>query len=441
MKKRIFIIAGLLLSVLAGVLVIRGISHRRRLSATVVEEKTAMLQSEVDTAAQTHADKKIRDAQIIVNRAPSKPDGYNMLGAAYMLKARETGDFGYNARAEAALKRSFEVSPDNYDAIKLQANLLLTYHRFSEALEMARRAQRSRPQDFEIYGALTDALVELGDYKEAVEAAQTMVNLRPYTASYARVSYLRALHGDRAGAIAAMHAAVQASSVQDPEGAAWCLVHFGDELINANRLQEAEAQYDRALEIFPDYHIALAGKARARVAAGDLNSAIEFYQRAENRVPLPDTAIALGDIYTKLGRTDEARKQYELVDFVERNGALGGTYSRQLALFWADHDVRLDDALAAAEREREMRNDVYTCDILAWCLYKKGRYDEAKTAIAEAMRLGTRDPRILYHAGMIENKIGDRQNALKNLKMSLQINPTFDLLQAAAAREAISPKA
>jgi tetratricopeptide (TPR) repeat protein len=167
-----------------------------------------------------------------------------------------------------ALNRSFEVEPDNYDAIKLRAKLLLTYHRFSEALEVARRAQTMRPDDHDVYGALTDALVELGDYKEAIEAAQKMVDLRPDTSSYARVSYLRNLHGDTDGAIEAMTVAARAADPRDPEGIAWCRVQLGDELMNAGKRALAEREYDKALYAFPDYHVALAAKARARVVAG-----------------------------------------------------------------------------------------------------------------------------------------------------------------------------
>lgn len=385
----------------------------------------------------TPGDRRILAAQAMIERLPSDSRGYNLLAVAYMQKARETGDFGYNAKAEEALARSEKAEPDNYDALKLRAKLLLTFHRFTEALEISRRAQNLNPRDHDIYGAMTDSLVELGDYPQAVEAAQMMMNLRPDTASYSRVSYLRLLHGDVKGSIEAMRVAAQAASPQDPENIAWCLVQLGDALTNAGQLADAEREFDRALYTFPDYHLALAAKARARLNAGDTNKAIEFYRRAIERVPLPEYVIALGDLYTKLGQAEEAKRQYALVEFVERAGSTKDTYSHQLALFWADHDMRLDDALAAAERERAVRRDIYTCDTLAWVLYKKGRLTEAKTAMDEALRLGTRDARMLYHAGMIASALGDRRAAAKSLKEALAINSSFDVLQADVARQTL----
>jgi lipoprotein NlpI len=45
-----------------------------------------------------------------------------------------------------------------------------------------------RPSDPFNYGTLGDAFVETGDYDGAAEAFQTMLNLRPDSASYARAS-------------------------------------------------------------------------------------------------------------------------------------------------------------------------------------------------------------------------------------------------------------
>src|ERR1700754_764878 len=200
----------------------------------------------------TPGDQLVLAAQSLVEREPEAARGYNMLASAYMQKARETGDFSLNAKAEEALARAEASEPDGYEALKLRAKLLLTFHRFAEALEVARRAQSLNPRDHDNYGAIVDALVELGDYDGAVAAAQSMVDLRPDTASYSRVSYLRELHGDSKGAVEAMRMAVEAASPKDPEGVAWCRVHLGDSLARDGRGAEAEREYDHALYVFPD---------------------------------------------------------------------------------------------------------------------------------------------------------------------------------------------
>lgn len=432
MRKQFFLIAipGIIIGIILAVIVMA-------FSKSSASPEAELLQP-ITTNQKTAADKHIRNAQNNIKQAPENPQGYNMLAAAFMQKARETGDFSFNARAEEAIKHSFRVKPDNNEGLKTQAAVLLNFHRFAEALEVAKKVQAKNPNNHEIYGALVDAYVELGKYDEAVDAAQKMVDLRPDTASYSRISYLRSLHGDTKGAAGMMKMAATSASPGNPESIAWTRVHLGDELMNLGKLKEAEHEYDFALFSFPDYHLALAAKAKARFANGDTQEAVKLYKRAIERVPSPEYIAALGDLYAKLGKPDEAEKQYEQVEFIEKSGDFGGTYSRELALFWANHDMNLDKALESAKSERQKRKDIYTSDVLAWTLYKKGNFAEAKKNMDEAMRLGTRDARLYYHAGMIASALDDKEKAKEYLKESLEINPHFDILQADIAKEKLN---
>ncbi len=386
-------------------------------------------------AATSPTNRQIEEAQKLIDKNPNVPNGYNSLTVAYIHSARETGDFSLNSKAETAVGRALELEPENLTAQKLKTSLMLTFHRFAEALEAATHLQAKYPQDAFIYGVLTDANVELGNYKEAIDAAQKMVDLRPNMESYARVSYVRSLHGDPKGAIEAMQTAAKIADPMDKEPQAWCLVHLGDEFFKIGNYAEAEKQYDTALNVFPNYHFALAGKGRARVAQNDFESAVKFLTESNNRVPNVENVILLGDVYTKTGKSDEANKQYELAQFIEQK--FGNIDQRRLALLWTDRDTKLDEALEIAKREHETRKDIFTADIYAWCLYKKGQFQEAKSAITEAMRLKTKDARIFYHAGMIEKSLGNTKEAKRLLQAALQTNPFFDILQSDNAKSAL----
>ena len=386
----------------------------------------------------TPADLRIRAGESQIKFGPDKPEGYNLLASAWMQKARETGDFGLNAKADEALNNSLRVAPDNYDALKLRAKLLLTYHRFREGLDLARRAQAIRPTDHDVYGALTDAYVELGEYPAAIEAAQKMVDLRPDAASYARVAYLRSLHGDTEGAIAAMQVAVKSSSPKDPEAAAWARVHLGLELAQAGKLAEAELEFDKALLTFPGHKLALDAKARSRIAAGDLNSAIQIYEREQSNSPSADVALALGDLYAQTGRQTEAGKQYERFESLERENVTVENSWHHMVNYWLDNDKNLALALEHAQREYESRKDIFTCDTLAWALFKNGRHPEAQGMMKEALRTGSRNARLLYHSGMIANALGDRRSAARDLQLALKLNLKFDLRLAEIARNTLA---
>lgn len=383
------------------------------------------------------ADSEIGAILKLIEKMPDSADGYNQLAAVYIKKARNTGDFSLNAKAETAIDKALQIEAENTTAQKLKASLHLTFHRFDEALKAGKDLQQKFPNDAFVYGVLTDANVELGNYKEAVEAAQKMVDLKPNSNSYARVAHLRSLHGDAEGAIEAFKAAARTADPQDKEAQSWCLVQLGDELWKNGKYAEAEKVYDEALLNFPNYHLALAGKGRVRAAQDDLETAVKFLNDALNRVPNVETAILLGDIYTKQGNTEKAEQQYQLVEVIEQKIGVNNDQKR-LALLWADRNSKLDEALAITTRESEMRKDIFTADALAWTLYKKGQLPEAKKAISAALNLKSNDARILYHAGMIEKDSGNKAEAKKLLETALKLNPRFDLLQAENAQKALS---
>jgi tetratricopeptide (TPR) repeat protein len=382
------------------------------------------------------ADKEIADALGAIEKMPDKTSGYNKLAVLYIRKARETGDFSLNSKAEAAVNQALEIAPADVSAQILKASLHVIMHRFKDALELGTKLEKDFPNDFMVQGILTDANIELGRYTEAVEAGQKMVDLKPAMPSYARAAHLRSLYGDHDGAIEMYKLAARTADPLDKEAQSWCLAQLGGELMKYGKYEEAERVYDEALQNFPNYHLAIAGKGRARAAQGDFEAAIRLLTDALNRVPNIETAILLGDIYTKKGDAEKAKQQYNLVEVIgQKIGA--GDDQKRLAVLWADRDTKLDEALTIARREYESKKDIFTADALAWVLYKKGEFEEAKKISGEAMRLGTNDARILYHAGMIEKRLGSKAEAKRLLQTALKINPSFDLLQSEIAENSL----
>ena len=112
-------------------------------------------------------------------------------------------------------------------------------------------------------------------------------------------------------------------------------------------------------------------------------------------------------------------------------------YNRQLAIYYADHDLRAEEAYRQAQLEYEKRRDIYGADALAWTALKAGKLTEAQTVIKEALKLGTRDAKLFYHAAMIAKATGDNATARDYLKHALALNPQFDALQALAAKKTL----
>jgi tetratricopeptide (TPR) repeat protein len=154
---------------------------------------------------------------------------------------------------------------------------------------------------------------------------------------------------------------------------------------------------------------------------------------------MPGYIAELGDIYQTIGDTQDAEKQYKLVQYIGLLGHINQMlHNRDLALFYADHDRNLKEALALAHKEFEVRSDIYTWDALAWALYKNGKYAEASDAMSQAMRLGTKDPMLLFHSGMISAKSGHDAQAVQQLDEAIRINPHFHVLYAKMATQQLN---
>ena len=146
-------------------------------------------------SALSPAQLSITKAQQIIEKNPKDFEAYNALALALARRARETSDPNFYTQAEQALDKSFASSAGNYDGARIQVWLLLGKHEFASAKDAATKLNKRVPDDVMVYGFLTDANVELGNYSAAENAAQWMLNLRPGNLpGLTRAAYLRELN-------------------------------------------------------------------------------------------------------------------------------------------------------------------------------------------------------------------------------------------------------
>lgn len=380
-------------------------------------------------------DPELHSALALIDKAPDSKMAYNNLAVLYIKRARDTGDFGLYSKAEAAVEKALQVDPADGPARKLQVSLFLTNHRFNEALEQSTALDREFPNDAFIKGVLTDAHMELGNYAEAVAAAQEMVDLRPNTLSYSRVAQLRSLHGDSAGSIKMMTLAAKTADPADKTLQSWCLVQLGDEHWKVGTYAEAEKLYDEALAINPGYFLALVSKGRLQASKGDFTAAEAYLKEAQTLIPNANATHLLADIYSLSGRSEPATAEYSKFDRMQTELGSGADH-KKLILSMANRGMT-NEALEMALGEYAAEKNIHSAELVAWTLYKAGRASEATPYIKEAMRLNTIDARLIFHAGMIARANGDRPQAKRLLGKALSQNPGFDLLEAQEAREVL----
>jgi tetratricopeptide (TPR) repeat protein len=379
-------------------------------------------------------DEEMINYQHLVKKDPSDVSSLNNLAYIYIRKVRQTVDFRFNTSAEKLLQEALAIDPKNYDSWLYLSIVYMARHNFELARETALKALSINDSGSGALGILGDACYELGLYDQAAGAYDKMGDLRPGSPYYARAASYRNLMGDPNGAIEIMKEAFEASDPRDLEDYAWYLLQLGNFSFDSGKISQAEKFYRRSLELYPASYNALAGLAKVCFAQGKTDEAIALYQKAIAIVPMPDFVAGLGDIYLSLGRSVDAEKQYALVEYIGMISKINQEiYNRQLALFYADHDRKLEEALKLAENEIQIRKDVYGYDALAWCLYKNGRIPEAMKAMTKALQLGTKDAKLFFHAGMIYRK-SKPSAAKKCLRAALHTNPFFHPIYSVEAQ-------
>lgn len=373
-----------------------------------------------------------------IERNDQDHDAYSQLGLLFLQRVRSGGDASDYQRADQAFSAALEREQNQVDALVGKGIMALALHDFRGALLWVERAQQINPLRPDILGIMTDAHVELGKYEQAVTVLQEMIDMRPGLNSYSRTAYVRELYGDVDGAIEAMQMAAEVGWPGD-EPTLWTTVQLGNLYFNRGDLAMAEETYQAALSQSPDYVYGLAGMARVMAAQGRVEEAITQYRQVLTRIPLPEFAIALGELLEVTGDMQGAQEQYELVDLIQTlNASAGMNVDLEMALFNSDHSDDKVAALAQAEAAYGERQTIYTADVMAWALYHNGRADEARPYIEEALRLGTQDARLYYHAGMIAFAQGNQEDARQFLTHALAINPYFSPLYAAEAEATLA---
>ena len=368
---------------------------------------------------------------------PARDTAWTGLGDAFMQKARETADASYYTRAEAAYQKALTLSPKSIGALVGLGWVAGGRHEFEASIDWANKAIALDAHCDPAYGLLGDAAVEMGNYDEAYDQYQKMLDIRPGMASWGRSAHLLNLTGDTRRATWLIAKAIQADS-PFAENTAWCRAQMALMYFNQGAYLPAKNLLEEGLRVRPNDYQLLAAMAKVMAAMNDYKAAIGYYKQAVEIAPQQAVVAALGDLYALTGKSDEAKQQYALVESIARiNKANGVKGDMVTAKFYADHDIHLDQALTLALEEYKTRKSVYSSDTLAWVYFKNSDLDNARKYIALALKQNTPDALFRFHKGMIYAKSGNGAIARQAFYEALSLSPKFDPMQATVAMETL----
>ena len=432
------LLTGALIGVVAAAILVPGILNSYGPWADQGNSGPLTAQQFANKDANTRSTEAIAGLERKAQQQPSDVKTRLELAGAYLQRARETGDPALYSLADRVLAEALKLDPTSADIIATQGTVALARHDFALALKLGQQALATDDERSRFYGVVSDAQIELGQYTEALKSLQQMVERKPDFASFSRIAYARELYGDTEGAIEAMQTAIEAGS-SAPENVAWAYAQIGNAYLSLNNERSATAAYVSSLRAYPNYAGALSGQARIAAANGDSAKAVTLYQQAFERIPLAEYAIALGDVYQQMGDSQKASRQYDLVQAIDKLQSSNGVNTdMELALFMADHGIDPAGSLDRARKAFAVRPSIHAADVLGWALYQQGKTSEALDYSKQALRLGTRDPLKLFHAGMIAKANGDKKSGELFLEQAVRLNSNFSLLYAKQAATALA---
>ncbi|MBI1223692.1 MAG: hypothetical protein GC192_00525 [Bacteroidetes bacterium] len=337
---------------------------------------------------------------------PKAKEPWLNLAEIFINEARVTGEHPhyYPAALECLntlLAKDFnEQDPKERDlkfrALSAKAGVELSLHEFAKALVTGEEAVKINPLNSGIYGVLTDANVELGNYEKGVEMADKMVSIKPDLRSYSRVSYLREIYGDIPGAIEALTMAAQAG-LPGADNTSWASVTLGNLYLHYGKIKEAEAVFNATLEARPDYPFALAGLGQIAIMRKDYDKAETLLKQVTAIIPEVSFYEKLATAYKESGRIDEHNKTMNaIIAMMKDDQAHGHNMDLEFAHVYSDLMDNQTVALEYAMKEYAARPDnIDVNGALASIYAKLGDMEKSKQHREKALRTGSKKPELL----------------------------------------------
>jgi len=305
-----------------------------------------------------------------------------------LLTQRTRPDAAQFERAKRIAAAEVKRIPGEARAWTTLAWMRMIEHRFMEALDAAKMADRLAPDESRTLALMCDALVELGRYGEAVTTAQHLADLEPGVPAWVRAARLRFLHNDTDGAIQLMARAARTGNARG-EAAAWVWLELAQLYLHTGETVAAAQAIAAAQQAYPGLPAILPAKARLLLAQKNPRAALDLYRQAIAIQPRAEEALAAWRLARQLGQDGAATHLAALLEGLARLDT-GGLSRRALAEYFADSG-QTDRALELARGELAARPDIYSHATLARVLQRAGNRAQAKSHANAALALNTPD--------------------------------------------------
>jgi len=322
-----------------------------------------------------------------------------------LLAQRTRPDAALFEQAKRIAIQAVKRAPRDASAWTVMAWVHMIEHRFADALLATQKAESLQPDQPRTLALMSDALVELGRYDEAVMRAEQLADIAPGMPAWIRVAHLRFLYNDLEGAIQLMAMAARAGR-RSTEETAWTWLDLARLHLHAGDVDGADQDIAAAQRAYPGLPAAFAAKARMKLAQGEAGTASDLFKQALTAQPNAEVALEAWHLARQLDQTGPAKHYAALLEGLARLDA--GRSRRALAEYFAETG-QTQRALKLAQEELAARPDIYSHATMARILARAGSRPEARKQAQAALALNTPDRQLQADMGAILGELSRRE--------------------------------
>jgi tetratricopeptide (TPR) repeat protein len=260
-------------------------------------------------AADPEAEKiQVRFHQQRVNSRPDDAGALRMLAMAQVRLAEASTDAREYDRAWTNLDQAESLEPGNPDTLRARARLLLSRHRFPQALALARYGLTIAPQDTDLLWLAGDAAFETGALEAAAGYYEKLHAVSPQLNTWARLAQLAEARNQLPEAARMLGQAMETGRRKGAptESIAWCHAVLGEVRLKLGSAAGARRHYELGLESNPDHPLVLEHLAELEKLEGNLAASEAAYRKLLARRPDPVNQLKLAEVLRERGSSKEA---------------------------------------------------------------------------------------------------------------------------------------
>ncbi len=405
------------------------------------------------------SEKQYKPAQLELEKANAlRPETFEILYNLGQVLLRN----GEYARSELALRRALSLQPDSVETMYLLAQALTDESRPLDALDLLIKAHNLAPKNADIIFLMAQVSMSQNYYEDAIPLLESGIQIAPQRAD------LHAALGESYFMAGKIDKAIEEfKQLLALEHSARSLAFLGLSYRNLGRFDEAKSYFEQGLKLDPRNTLCIYNLGYIAERQGDSATADAQFQKALNINPdFPDAILELANLRIVQHRLPEAetllRKYVQVshdpatgyyklamvertlheMDAAERDlkvfktlskNATDGPYPYQHLFDYLDNRSRLAPGArnqldlteldAEVKRHPEQPQNLY---LLAQAYLKSGDVENAMKTIASLDKISAGDYRTLTGTGVLLARYHYYDAAIQHFEAALQANPNSD---------------